>query len=72
MYADNAVIHNHKEVISFEHFEKPVVAQLGGNDPDLLTKAAKICVDYGYHEINLNVSCLTTACVTKHLDAHLY
>ena len=56
MYADNAVIHNHAEVISFAPMERPVVAQLGGSDPALLARAAKICIKYGYHEINLNVS----------------
>jgi tRNA-dihydrouridine synthase A len=31
--------------------------QLGGSDPCALAQAARICVDLGYDEINLNVGC---------------
>ena len=31
--------------------------QLGGSDPTQLARAAKICADFGYDEINLNVGC---------------
>ncbi len=37
-----------------EHF---VAVQLGGSDPAELAAAARICADYGYDEINLNVGC---------------
>lgn len=33
------------------------VLQLGGSEPDDLAKAAKLGVDYGYDEINLNCGC---------------
>ena len=37
--------------------ESPVALQLGGSDPDLLSKAALIGEKFGYDEINLNVGC---------------
>ena len=37
--------------------EHPVAVQLGGSDPDELGKAARLCSDAGYDEINLNVGC---------------
>jgi tRNA-dihydrouridine synthase A len=38
--------------------EQPITVQLGGNDPELLGKAASICEQYGgYDEINLNCGC---------------
>ena len=43
--------------LEFNHIETPIALQLGGNDPLLLAKCAKIAEDYGYSEINLNVGC---------------
>lgn len=37
--------------------EHPVAVQLGGSDPIELAKAARICADAGYDEINLNIGC---------------
>lgn len=37
--------------------EHPVAVQLGGSDPAELGKAARLCSDAGYDEINLNVGC---------------
>lgn len=37
--------------------EHPVALQLGGSDPVELAKAARLGVDAGYDEINLNVGC---------------
>lgn len=53
-----AVIHGDRErLIGFSSDEHPVAVQLGGSDPALLAKAARICADFGYDEINLNVGC---------------
>lgn len=53
-----AVIHGDRErLLGFSPEEHPVVLQLGGSDPDLLARAATICADWGYDEINLNVGC---------------
>ena len=37
--------------------EHPVALQLGGSDPDELAQAARLGVEAGYDEINLNVGC---------------
>ena len=34
-----------------------MAVQLGGSDPKDLAEAARICADFGYDEINLNVGC---------------
>ena len=44
-------------LLGFSDFEQPVAVQLGGSDPQALAKAAQICADFGYSEINLNVGC---------------
>lgn len=38
-------------------FEQPCALQLGGDDPAQVAECARIGVDYGYDEINLNVGC---------------
>jgi len=53
-----AVIHGDRErLLGFDPSEHPVVLQLGGSEPSLLAQAARIGVDWGYDEINLNVGC---------------
>jgi len=53
-----AVIHGDRaRLIGFSEQEHPVALQLGGADPLLLAQAARICADFGYDEINLNVGC---------------
>lgn len=58
MVTANAAIHGDRErLLAFSPVESPVVLQLGGDDPDLLARAALIGVEHGYAEINLNVGC---------------
>ena len=58
MVTADAVIHGDRErLIGFSPEEHPVVLQLGGADPAKLAAAARIGVDFGYDEINLNVGC---------------
>lgn len=53
-----AVIHGDRaRLIGFSEQEHPVALQLGGADPAQLAQAARICADFGYDEINLNVGC---------------
>lgn len=53
-----AVIHGDREqLLGFDDREHPLAVQLGGSDPDQLAEAARICADFGYDEINLNVGC---------------
>ncbi|MFK5986558.1 MAG: tRNA dihydrouridine(20/20a) synthase DusA [Pseudomonadota bacterium] len=48
---------NTQRHLQFSAIEQPVALQLGGNDPEHLTKAAVMAQDYGYNEINLNAGC---------------
>ncbi len=58
MVTAHALVHGHLDrLLGFDHFEHPVALQLGGSDPELLARAAKLGEQYGYHEINLNVGC---------------
>nr|WP_246374561.1 tRNA dihydrouridine(20/20a) synthase DusA [Pseudochelatococcus contaminans] len=43
--------------LDYSAAEHPVAIQLGGSDPDHLARAARICADWGYDEVNLNVGC---------------
>ena len=53
-----AVIHGDRDrLLGFSDGEHPIAVQLGGSDPALLARAARICADFGYDEINLNVGC---------------
>jgi tRNA-dihydrouridine synthase A len=58
MVTTGAILHgNLEQHLAFNSAEHPVVLQLGGSDPAELAQCAKIAVDYGYDEINLNVGC---------------
>ena len=43
--------------LDFDHSEHPVALQLGGSDPDDMTKAAELVQQWGYDEVNINVGC---------------
>ncbi|PZP53655.1 MAG: tRNA dihydrouridine(20/20a) synthase DusA, partial [Micavibrio aeruginosavorus] len=43
--------------LRFSAQEHPVALQLGGSEPDALSKSAKMGEDFGYDEINLNCGC---------------
>ncbi len=58
MAVDKAVIHGDRaRLIGFSDEEHPAALQLGGSEPDSLAEAARICAEFGYDEINLNVGC---------------
>src|ERR1043165_4008151 len=44
-------------LLAVDPAEQPVAVQLGGSDGKALAEAARICADFGYAEINLNVGC---------------
>ncbi|MGR7997115.1 tRNA dihydrouridine(20/20a) synthase DusA [Xanthobacter sp. ZOL 2024] len=53
-----AVIHGDRQrLLGFSAVEHPIAVQLGGSDPAQLATAARVCADFGYDEINLNVGC---------------
>jgi tRNA-dihydrouridine synthase A len=47
----------HRRHLQFSNEEHPVALQLGGSERDDLARAAKIGVEWGYDEINLNCGC---------------
>jgi tRNA-dihydrouridine synthase A len=58
MVAAQAAIHGDRpRLLAFDAAEHPVALQLGGSDPGLLALAARIGVEFGYDEINLNCGC---------------
>ena len=58
MVTANAVIFGDRDrLLGYSAQEHPIAVQLGGSDPEALAKAAAICADWGYDEINLNVGC---------------
>jgi len=58
MVTAQAVVHGDVErLLAFDPAEHPVALQLGGSDPLLLARAARLGAERGYDEINLNVGC---------------
>jgi tRNA-dihydrouridine synthase A len=58
MVTAQAIIYgNQQKLLGYHQSEHPLVLQLGGSDPSLLAKAAKIGLDFGYNAINLNCGC---------------
>lgn len=43
--------------LDFDKEQHPVVLQLGGSEPDELAQAAKLAVQWGYDQIDLNCGC---------------
>ncbi len=53
-----AVLHGDRDhLLGYNKEEHPLAVQLGGSDPEQLFRAARICAEYGYDEINLNCGC---------------
>lgn len=58
MVTSPAIIHGDRaQLLGFDAVEHPVAVQLGGSDPAELAEVTRICADFGYDEINLNVGC---------------
>lgn len=58
MVTSAAVVHGRREQLLGHHpAEQPLAVQLGGSGPAELAEAARICAEFGFAEINLNVGC---------------
>ena len=44
-------------LLRFDSSEHPVALQIGGSDPSMMAHAARLAVEKGYDEININVGC---------------
>ncbi len=58
MVTSAAIMHGDRErLLGYDASEHPLAVQLGGSDVQELARAAKICAEFAYDEINLNVGC---------------
>lgn len=58
MISADAVLHGDRHaLLAFDAAEHPLAVQLAGREPADLAEAARIAVDFGYDEVNLNVGC---------------
>lgn len=62
LYTEMIVAHaivrgDRQKLLAFDHSEHPVVLQLGGDDPDVVSEAAAIGEAFGYDGIDLNCGC---------------
>ena len=58
MISSSAILKGDRnKLLQFSEFEKPVILQIGGSDPNDLKECAKIAEDFGYDGVNLNVGC---------------
>jgi len=66
MVANTLVFGTHYSMNLNYEVEHPVVAQVGGNNPEEIYEAACQMVDAGFDEINLNAECPSKLVTTKH------
>jgi len=58
MITTGAIIFGDKpRFLDFNEAEHPVALQLGGSEPDAMTKSAELVQQWGYDEVNINVGC---------------
>ncbi len=58
MITSQAIMHGDRsKLLDFSEAEKPLVLQIGGDEPTQLAECAKIGADWGYDAINLNIGC---------------
>lgn len=58
MVTSPAVVHGRRaQLLGYHPSEQPLAVQLGGSDPAELAQASRICAEFGFAEINLNVGC---------------
>ena len=58
MIHTNSILYGNKNKLDdYSETENPIVLQLGGNDPESLSKVCKMAEHYNYNEINLNLGC---------------
>jgi tRNA-dihydrouridine synthase A len=58
MVTTAAILHGDRQhLLGFSPVEKPLVLQLGGDNPQELAQCARIAEEMGYDQVNLNVGC---------------
>ena len=72
MVTSAALLHGDvQRLLKFNDSEHPLALQLGGNQPEELTKATILGEQWGYDEINLNVGCPSDRVQSGHFGACL-
>ncbi|MEB3355167.1 MAG: tRNA dihydrouridine(20/20a) synthase DusA [Synechococcales bacterium] len=72
MVTTAAILHGDRpHLLGFSADEKPLVLQLGGDDPADLATCARMAADWGYDEVNLNVGCPSDRVQTGNFGACL-
>ncbi|MQA67317.1 MAG: tRNA dihydrouridine(20/20a) synthase DusA [Alphaproteobacteria bacterium] len=58
MITTGAILHGDRDrILAYHPVEHPLALQVGGADPEALSRVARIAADLGFDEINLNVGC---------------
>ena len=58
MVTSAAIVHGRRDhLLDFAEEEHPIALQLGGSEPRELARCARLAVERGFDEINLNVGC---------------
>lgn len=57
MVTTGAILHGRGDYLAYNQEEHPLALQLGGSNPTELARCAKLAVERGYDEVNLNVGC---------------
>jgi tRNA-dihydrouridine synthase A len=57
VHANAVILGDRARLLAMDQSEHPVALQLGGSEPELLARAARIGADAGFDEINLNCGC---------------
>eukprot|EP00931_Biecheleriopsis_adriatica_P015086 TRINITY_DN11738_c0_g1_i3.p1 TRINITY_DN11738_c0_g1~~TRINITY_DN11738_c0_g1_i3.p1 ORF type:complete len:424 (-),score=96.17 TRINITY_DN11738_c0_g1_i3:9-1280(-) len=52
------------QLLAFHASHRPMAVQLGGNSPSIMARAARLCADAGFDEVNLNVGCPSSKVTT--------
>jgi len=72
MITTAALLHGDRDkLLGFSAIENPLALQLGGDDPTHLAMCARLAVDWGYDEVNLNVGCPSDRVQNGHFGACL-
>ena len=51
------ILGDRKKLLAYHPTEHPLILQVGGSDPRLMTECAQMAFDYGYRGININAGC---------------
>ncbi|WP_299412861.1 tRNA dihydrouridine(20/20a) synthase DusA [Acaryochloris sp. IP29b_bin.148] len=72
MVTSAAILNGDRQhLLDFSPIEKPLVLQVGGDNPRDLAECARIAQDWDYDEINLNVGCPSSRVQNGHFGACL-